>query len=237
MSDGVGADTFLCHGRYEPSSLVRVALDQCVDAEAGHWLAISVQEDPIAVRALPDQQGEFCYGRTPQRAVPLLAAFPNDFHRGRRQIKVTDCKSSGLVSASTGVVQIQKQSIVSASESCSSVRTGKQGVQLGLIQVADRSACRLLERHSPDLRAPLDVLRAVCPYEGCKGMNCSQTLITRRDRAVAGTLEICEKAPDQISRQIGYAQSIYGLVLLSRNERQQQSQRIAITESRVACEI
>ena len=108
VADGVGADALLRHRRHEPASSQCVALDQGVDSEPSHGLTVAIQENAIATIAAPDQHCQFRYRQTPQGAVPLLAAFSENSHRRRGQLKVADSEPGRLVSTSAGVIEKQK---------------------------------------------------------------------------------------------------------------------------------
>lgn len=81
------------------------------------------------------------------------------------------------------------------------------------------------------------MFQAVFAHETGKGVNRGEPLVAGRSRAVPGSLEVSQKLADKIDREIQDGQSIDGPVKFAGGERQEQAERVAIAELRIACEV
>src|SRR5260370_21383055 len=110
---------------------------------------------------------------------------------------------------------------------------GEQSVHLWLFQVRNEPLGALFEGDCANLLAPRDMFRAVNGHEMTERVNCRQTLIARGCTAAAGFFKVIEKPSHILLRYIKHGEFINLLVDLSRDERDQQSERISIAPLRV----
>src|SRR6202049_612506 len=82
------------------------------------------------------------------------------------------------------------------------IGSGQQRVDLWLLQIGDAVGDTLLDRHHPDLRAPLDVLWAVRADESSQSVDRAESLVPRGCRALPLALQMSEKGANHLGRQV-----------------------------------
>src|ERR1700760_2659195 len=95
---------------------------------------------------------------------------------------------------------------------CSPVRSRQQGVDLRFFEIGNDSLHGLLERNRADLPGPSDMHQTVLADESCQGTDGSEALVAGGNTAMTGCLEVCEKEPDELSRDVDDRETVDRLV-------------------------
>jgi hypothetical protein len=127
--------------------------------------------------------------------------------------------------------------VVASTLRCSPVRCRQQSVDLRLFEIGNDSLHGLLERNRADLSGPFDMDRTVLADESRQGADGSEALVAGGNAAVTGSLEIREKEPDELSRDVNDRETIDRLAGLLCHEGDQLAERIAVAMLGVAGKI
>ena len=150
------------------------------------------------------------------------------------ELKIADPHLCRFIRASTGVVQEQEEQVVAASLRGVAIGRREQRIHLGLFQVGDRRRERTLERDRSDIPTPFNVFRAMLPDEPRQRMDHREPLITRCQHALSLVLQVFKELLHIRRRDMIDVEFIDGFANLAGNERDEQSQRIAVAALGVA---
>ena len=169
----------------------------------------------------------------PERATTLLAPLAHDPDGPRMPVDVADPERCRLTHTRTRVVKEQQQGVIAYSLARRSIGSGKQRIDLQLLQVGDAGIDALLNRYHPNLGAPFDVLWAVRTDEPGQSVNRAEALVPRGRGALPFALQMSEEGANHLGRQIGHCQLVDGRTFALRHIGKKQDEHVAIARARV----
>ena len=127
------------------------------------------------------------FRKTASAAARLAALAPQRDERMARggRMQVADRQPSRLGHPCASAVQDQHQGVVTAAQPRGAVRRGEQGVDCGLLQIADRGWRDPLQRDGTDLPAPFHVLGAAAANVAGERAQGGETLVAGLRQAAA----------------------------------------------------
>ncbi len=243
MANGMGAYSLCCQSRHRFRHSFDVAFNHRMNAKSRDGLTTSIQKDVLGWSPRLDRCAELACRMRPQWTEALLIAFAVDLHvrmipMGRMcELKIADAHVCRFICANTGVVQEQEEQVVAAALRGVSIGRGEQRIHLGFFQVGDGSLGCTLERDRSNTPTPFDAFRAMLLDESRQRMDRSESLVTRCQHAPSLLLQVLKELLHVRRSDMIDVEFIDWFVNLAGNERDEQSQRIAVATLRVARQI
>ena len=204
--------------------------DQREDSETGNRLPTAVQEETFMGSTPGNQWRQGVYCKRPQRAHAHLPPFSqeSDARRGIVHAKTVDRETGNFVSAGTRVVHEEQQSVVPSSLIGVPIWRAQQGIRFLLGHVLSLRQLGLLERNTPDIVTPDEVLGIVAAYEARPGTNGSQSLVARSYRASPLLFQVLQEELEPLFGDVLESQGVDWASALITDEGKQQMKGIAI---------
>ena len=132
-----------------------------------------------------------------------LIAFPQDFHGSRlREVEIGNHQLRRLIGTCSGVVEEQKQSMVTPALGCAAVRSCQKGVHLVLFQIGHGDLGGLLEGDTSHFSTPCKLLRTVHANEIGQRMDGRQPLIASCDCTMSSLLKVAKEVTNMFYREM-----------------------------------
>src|SRR5271165_6290039 len=196
-------------------------------------LTTAVQEHMLVMGPFVGKATEVLDGVGPERATSLLAPLAHDPDGPRVPVDVADPERCRLTHTRTRVVKEQQQGVIAGSLARRSIGSGKQRIDLRLLQVGDAGSNTLLDRHHPNLGAPFDVLWTVRTDEPGQSVYRAEALVPCGRGALPLALQMSEEGANHLGRQIGHCQRVDGRTFALCRIGKKQDEHVAIASTGV----
>ncbi len=208
VTNCMGAHTFLCDRWQLRRHLSGVAFDQRMNSVSRDRLPPSVKEYMLRCVSTVNEREQIHNRSPPQRATTRLVSFSAQDNgrsfviRAGNQVEIGDSHVSHFVGARSGIVQEQKDSIISAALGRALIGRLEQRIHFILFQVGDQWTRDFLRHDGLNLTAPLQMFWAVKTNESRQGMDRREPLISRGNGTVATFLDISQECSNSSRRNV-----------------------------------